>query len=234
VQAAISALAPLAPLFACIVLVIWCVAEFKKWDDRRRLEGQTGPSSIQTLSWQQFESLLAEAFRRQGFVVEHTGSHGADDGVDLRLSKAGAKTLVQCKHWKVWRVGVKVVRELLGVVASEGAQAGIVVTSGRFTRDAIAFANKSPIRLIAAAEIVALIASVQRSGFSHPAGSHPACSSPGVGSAIVSDDLGRCPECGAKRVRRVAKQGKHAGSPFLGCSRYPECRCIQNLAPTNS
>lgn len=33
-----------------------------------------------------------------------------------------------------------------------------------------------------------------------------------------------CPKCGNLMVLRTAKQGAHAGSQFLGCSGYPECR----------
>ncbi len=39
------------------------------------------------------------------------------------------------------KVGVDVVRELYGVMAAKGATGGFVVTSGRFTEDAKAFAQ---------------------------------------------------------------------------------------------
>ncbi|MDP2782552.1 topoisomerase DNA-binding C4 zinc finger domain-containing protein [Devosia sp.] len=34
----------------------------------------------------------------------------------------------------------------------------------------------------------------------------------------------RCPSCGASMVRRTARKGKHAGSKFWGCSKYPACK----------
>jgi len=37
-----------------------------------------------------------------------------------------------------------------------------------------------------------------------------------------------CPKCGSKLVRRIAKTGPRAGSEFLGCSRFPNCRYIKN------
>jgi restriction system protein len=40
---------------------------------------------------------------------------------------------VQCKHWKARSVGVKVVRELYGVMAAKNVKQGIVVTYGEFT-----------------------------------------------------------------------------------------------------
>ena len=40
---------------------------------------------------------------------------------------------------------------------------------------------------------------------------------------------GLCPRCGAPLVVRTAKKGSNAGSQFLGCSRYPDCRYIRNI-----
>ena len=64
-----------------------------------------------------------------------------DGGIDLVLSKGSEKFLVQCKQWKAFKVGVTVVRELYGVMAAKGAAGGFVVSSGRFTDDATAFAS---------------------------------------------------------------------------------------------
>ena len=42
-------------------------------------------------------------------------------------------------------------------------------------------------------------------------------------------ERGLCPRCGAPLVVRTAKKGVNAGSQFLGCSRYPECRYTRNI-----
>jgi restriction system protein len=94
-------------------------------------------------------------------VVE-TGGGGADGGVDLVLKKDGDKNLVQCNHWKTDKVGVKVVRELYGVVAAEVATGGIVISSGTFTQEAIDFARDKPLELYGGSELLNLIAEVKR------------------------------------------------------------------------
>lgn len=33
----------------------------------------------------------------------------------------------------------------------------------------------------------------------------------------------RCPRCGGKMEKRIAKNGSHAGQAFYGCSKYPRC-----------
>lgn len=100
------------------------------------------------LGWQQFESLVGEAFRRDGYAVQQLGGNQPDGGVDLILSRGGHEYLVQCKQWDAWKVGVKVVRELYGVVSAHGAASGFVVTSGVFTEEARRFAQQTRIVLI--------------------------------------------------------------------------------------
>lgn len=109
------------------------------------------------MSWQAFEMLVGEAYRLQGYAVQETGGGGADGGIDLVLAKDGEKFLVQCKHWKAYRVGVSVVRELYGLMFAKGALGGFVVTSGRFTQEAKDFAAGRNIRLVDGEALFALI-----------------------------------------------------------------------------
>ena len=39
------------------------------------------------------------------------------------------------------------------------------------------------------------------------------------------------PCCGAPLIRRIAKRGPNTGSPFWGCSRYPDCRFTKPYEP---
>ena len=89
---------------------------------------------------------------------------GPDGGVDLRLRKNGQVVFVQCKHWKARSVGVKVVRELFGVMAAKNVKHGSVVTYGEFTPEARAFAKASSVELIDGPKLTQMIASVQQSG----------------------------------------------------------------------
>jgi restriction system protein len=88
-------------------------------------------NALDGMTWREFEMLVGEAFRMQGYRVAETGGGGADGGVDLVLRKERETFLVQCKQWRAYKVGVTVVRELFGVMAAKGAAGGFVVTSGR-------------------------------------------------------------------------------------------------------
>lgn len=183
---------------------------------RRMVDRQSGIESIRALPWKQFEELLGEAYRRQGFTVFENAGKGTDGGIDLTIKRGGATYLVQCKHWKTYKVGVKVVREMLGLVAAHRAAGAIVVTSGEFTKEATDFAAAQPVELVDGDDLVRLISSVQ---------ARPPMTAPAQES--VARD---CPRCGKDLVLRQVRRGPNAGGQFWGCSGYPECRHTEPAA----
>jgi restriction system protein len=60
---------------------------------------------ISSLSWREFEALVAEGFRQRRFKVVERGGAGPDGGVDLALARAHERFLLQCKQWRSsgWR-----------------------------------------------------------------------------------------------------------------------------------
>lgn len=103
--------------------------------------------TLNTLDWRQFEFLVAQHFKDQGYRVTE-GAGVKDGGIDITLVRGNEKLLVQCKHWKNSAVGVVVVRELAGVVQLNKAQGGVVVCSGRYTSEAEAEARQLGIHLL--------------------------------------------------------------------------------------
>ncbi len=61
------------------------------------VQASSSTSALNDMSWQEFEMLVGEAFRRRGYTVSESGGGGADGGVDLVLRKGNEKSLVQCK-----------------------------------------------------------------------------------------------------------------------------------------
>lgn len=176
-----------------------------------------GKQHVADITWQEFELLIGEHFRRQGFKVQETGP-GPDGGVDLVLMKSGEKYLVQCKHYKAWKVGVKIVRELLGVMVGSGAAGGYVITSGEFTADAVKFSRENNIELINGSRLKRIMAEKSTRSDNKLSGQPQA--------VIHTKQNPVCPKCGAEMVLRTAKKGKHAGEKFWGCSRFPQCRSM--------
>jgi restriction system protein len=197
-----------------LLLAAWVTAEFSKFLDRRRFNRTTSIADVQQHSWQQFERLVAEAFRRQGYHAEVTGSSGPDGGIDILLHKDGQLSLVQCKHWKAFAVGVKPVRELRGLVAAHAAARGVLVTSGRFTPAAHAFAADNPIDLIDGEKLARLLPMTPSPLTTNPL--------PPPQPSTASPPL--CAKCHAAMQLRTAHRGPNPGSQFWGCTNFPKCR----------
>ena len=172
--------------------------------------------SLDTVSWSQFELVIAECYRRQAYEVEVSSGLGADGGIDVKLTKAGETVLVQCKQWKTYKVSVKEIREFYGVLVSEGARRGCFVSTGEYTRDCRAFAEGKPIVLLGKADIERMVAPVQQPGENlwDFASWLPAF----VAAARIITPI--CPKCGSAMTLRHSDRNP----PFWGCPAYPRCR----------
>ena len=213
-----------APLAWTALVACWFAAGFSYLDSRRRkalLEAQSGRDSITAMSWQNFERLVGEAFRRRGYAVEETGLGGADGGIDLILRKDGRKELVQCKQWRSRQVKANVVREMWGLVGHHQTNGVKIVCIGDFTRDAKEFANGKAIELIHGEHLLEMIREVQSAPTRAPSRvmpPMPAKESMPIGSAPA------CPKCGGAMVERINRTNR---KPFWGCASYPKCRGTQ-------
>ena len=215
------------------VLPIICLAGagMSAWhrQERQRLVANVTQSkagdALDGMSWREFEILVGEGFRLQGYQVVETGGGGADGGVDLVLTRpgknGGEKFLVQCKQWRAFKVGVDVVRELYGVMAAKGATGGFVVTSGRFTDDAISFASGRNVTLVDGLKLHGLLRQAKAGVDGSPARSAAAATAQPNASPLQASS---CPLCAKTMVRRTAKRGANAGGEFWGCTGYPACR----------
>ena len=202
-----------APWVSLVLLLPAPISAYHSWRKRKLLDNQKGLESIRSLSWKEFEELVGEAYRRQGYTVRENPGAGPDGGIDLVLKKGGNTYLVQCKQWRSWKIGVKVVREMYGLLAAQHAAGAIIITSGIFTQEAKNFASEKPIDLVEGRELADLVSTVQKNPANAPKtdGAQPS-------SAHI------CPECGAEMVLKTARQGKYAGSKFWSCSKYPNCK----------
>lgn len=181
--------------------------------------------ALDGMSWREFEMLVGEGFRLQGYQVQETGGGGPDGGIDLVLSRPGKngseKLLVQCKQWRATKVGVDVVRELYGVMAAKGATGGFVVTSGRFTDEAKQFASGRNVTLVDGPKLHGLIRQAKASTQPAPAPRAAAAAAP---TAPARAEVPACPACAKPMARRQAQRGVNAGKEFWGCTAYPTCR----------
>jgi restriction system protein len=186
--------------------------------DRRRFDRT---EEVGRLDPYEYERYVGEYYRRLGYSVTQRGGAGADGGVDLVVTKDGERLLVQCKHWKAWRVGPQPLRELWGLVDHEKAAGAVFVTSKDFTVEARAFAEGKRLELVDGKQLGAMVAAI-KSGMIASKADSPTTAKP---ASVPS-----CPACGSPMLVRTAHRGPRSGERFLGCSTYPRCRGVLPLA----
>lgn len=210
-----------APFIGLMFLMPAPISFFNSRRKGNLLKKQKGTDSIKALNWKEFEELVAEAYRKQGYSVSENETLGPDGGVDLVLYKNRNKFLVQCKQWRTAKVGVKVVREMYGLMHAKNANGAIIITTGIFTQEARNFAEDKTIDLVEGDQVAKLVENSQKKNSPRVAPTH-------INQPVKLYDQKPatpvCEKCGSQMVVKVARKGINAGNKFLGCSNFPQCR----------
>ena len=165
---------------------------------------------VQDLEWKRFEELCVAYYNEKGIRAEATDL-GADGGIDIKLYQDGTSnptSIAQCKAWGS-KVGVKQVREFLGVMTHEKITKGFYMTSNGFTEEAKGLAQVNNVTLISGEMLLMMIGRLSKASqdkliFLATKGDYKSPS---------------CPSCGVKMVRRSGGIKK-----FWGCVNFPRCR----------
>lgn len=171
---------------------------------------------IQDIEWKKFEELSTAYYLEKGIRAEAT-SLGADGGIDIKLyqdDSGNPSSIVQCKAWNSRQMGVKQIREFLGVMTHEKVAKGFYMTSGEYSDDAKETAKANRITLINGEMLLMMIKRL------------PEESQKRLLALATEGDYTTpsCPSCGVKMVRRSGKRGD-----FWGCQNYPRCRQMLHL-----
>jgi HJR/Mrr/RecB family endonuclease len=175
------------------LMLAWLVTNQQRQHRRLLLEWT---SNLRRLSATEFEWLVGEVLRREGWKVDEVGQPDRPDGnVDLEATRAGRKVVVQCKRWQSMVVGVDEVRKLAGTVSAEGLEpgSGVLVTLSEFSRDAITEAARTGIELV---DHRALLRRIEQVRGSEPC---PLCGQPMILDRSPHGWWLRCRRCNGKR-----------------------------------
>jgi restriction system protein len=178
---------------------------------------------LKALEWKRFEILCSTYFEAIG-LRSRRAYGGPDGGIDIRLFAKGVSEpgiLVQCKAWRDRQVGVALVRELYGVMTAENVPEGILVTTSKFSTDAVAFAKGKNIHLIDGDDFLGKLLDL------------PAAKQDGLRRQVIEGDYTTptCPSCGDGTKMKFRTSGKD-GTAFWGCSNFPRCRTTIRAADT--
>ena len=182
-------------LFAGSLLFGWLFVQIQARDRRHLLEWT---SDLRQLDGEEFEWLVGELFRREGWKVLERGRQDAADGnIDLELTRGPNRRLVQCKRWSVQWVGIDEIRKFVGTLTREKLppSAGIFVTLSRFNAYATAEGEAAGLILIDNVELLARVEKVRRTEACE------SCHQPMLLDHSVRGWWFRCvtPGCGGKR-----------------------------------
>lgn len=168
---------------------------------------------IREIEWKRFEDVCQRYYELKGIRSETTPL-GPDGGIDIRLYQEGSGTatsVVQCKAWGERVVGVKPVRELLGVMTHEKIGKAFFMTSGSFSDEAKEIARANRITLIDGEMLLMMFKRL-------PEGNQQTL----LAFATEGDyRTPTCPSCGIKMKSIAGKAGRR---DFWGCQNYPRCR----------
>lgn len=171
---------------------VWTIAEIKK--------------HLNEIDWYQFEKFCAAILKAEGYEVQRSGGASPDGGVDLVAQKNQTRTLIQCKHWKTWKIREPIIRQLLGSMVDFKVDKGAVFFSGESTEPAKDFAAKHGIGLV--------------SGEALAERALKALSTETLDRILKCEDH-HCPKCDSLMVWRTGDF-----KPFWGCSKFPRCRGV--------
>lgn len=169
---------------------------------------------LKTLEWKQYENVCMEFLRIKNNNAAVT-TIGADGGIDIKIKDKNGITIAiaQCKAWSR-PIGVSLIRELYGVMASENVKHGVFLTTSIFSQDAIEFSKNKALLLINGREFVNLINKLNTDDKRK------------IDKIATEGDYTTptCVQCDEKMVKRIAKKGNNAGNEFWGCINYPRCK----------
>jgi Restriction endonuclease/Topoisomerase DNA binding C4 zinc finger len=178
--------------------------EYDIWKAKARM-----PEYLKSMDPREFEILVCHLYEIQGYAVELT-SYGGDGGIDAYLRLDSHLTLLQCKRYK-GSVGEPAIRDLYGTITHEEADSGLIVTTGKVSKQAKAWIRDKPINIVELEELTEMIRRHLNDESIIPADFSI--------NETIKVNPNTCPDCG-NELRKV--KGKYG--VFIGCSGYPNCR----------
>lgn len=151
-----------AGILALLFLLLASFSLVLEYRRKRLLDLQTSLATIRALPQQRFQQFIAEVFQGQGYTVAQWGNAAPDRGVDLMLTRAGEKVLVQCRRWRSETIDVAFVRQLYDAMESEHASGCVFLASGTYSGAALQFAAGKPVRLIGGGELAGMLREMKR------------------------------------------------------------------------
>ncbi|MCG8435709.1 MAG: restriction endonuclease [Gammaproteobacteria bacterium] len=181
------------------------------------------PDKIRKFNRDEFEVLLTESFRQDGFIVRDKSA----DGVDFELEKNDQRYLVLYRDYCAKRLPMEKVRELHNLIVMCQAAGGFLVTAGIFGKDAFEYAHGKNIQLIDGQQLVRMFEDAQQTESEITDTNRD----PTILNEVVTQPkrVILCPRCGQNMVKKTSHTNGRRRQ-YYGCSSYPSCKGRREIA----
>ena len=134
-------------------LVIAAIAAWRQWQLPSAARVDRTVEAVRAMSRSDFVAAVEAGYLRDGYAVTRV----SDAHADLELKQEWRTALVSCKRWKVARIGVEPLRELLAAKEARELREGIFIATGEITDTARKFAAENGILLVGGPELARLL-----------------------------------------------------------------------------
>jgi hypothetical protein len=166
---------------------------------------------LNALDWYQFKRLIAVLYEQKTYQTKRLVEGRQAPGIDFVLMMGSIEVGIQCKHWKMWVVGLKTIQEFADALKAAGLANGRFIALKDFSREAREFASKNGIQLVDGNDVIRMMSEVNWE------------SNPTVLFAM-EDKTKRCPRCESEMFVKTSRDGANAGQELWECRTAPTCK----------
>ncbi|MFE4525761.1 restriction endonuclease [Cytobacillus firmus] len=132
------------------------ILEEQKRKQIQKMKDQTTLENLKQMHWHQFEAFIRQLYDFRGYEAALTPAT-CDGGKDIILLKDKVISIVECKRYNSPKVTRPDIQKFHSAILDTKAQKGYFVTTGEFTKPAVAYCEDKPIELINGEQLVKLI-----------------------------------------------------------------------------
>jgi restriction system protein len=124
-------------------VVVAAVAAWRQWQAPGAAQVEAALARAGAMHWRDFSDVLVQVYTAAGYAVTRLESEGAD----LRIERAGQRSLLSCRRWKAVNHGVETLKALQAACEREGA-CGVYLCLAPVSEAAEAYARQQGLQLV--------------------------------------------------------------------------------------
>ncbi len=124
-------------------VVVAAIAAWRQWHAPSPARIDAALDRAGAMNWREFAAALEAVYAQQGYTVSRVDGEAAD----LRLERAGQRSLLSCRRWKAVNHGIETLRALQAACEREGAR-GVYLSLVPVSEAAEGYAKQQGLQLV--------------------------------------------------------------------------------------